>query len=106
MRPILILLLALLLGACLGCGSPGGDYGDACGRSSDCQDGLLCPASGPYQGHCTIMCDLPDPCPIRFGADSFCHVQYVCVSRCSTSSQCPAGMRCETAYTPDYCVAN
>lgn len=100
-------LMATLLAALMthGCSSANQrHFGEACSDEDGCGDGLFCAKGTAAVGTCTMACDLPDPCPAKFGAHAFCHVDNVCMMDCEKGFPCPSGTRCVTSFIPDYCV--
>ncbi len=87
-----------------GCSSA--KVGEECEETDDCDDGLICPKAGVYQGHCTTECDESDHCSTTHGSDYFCHVDHVCVQECFAATACPGNMSCDFSGSPSHCAAN
>jgi hypothetical protein len=87
-----VVLVALLA---VGCSSA---YYEPCGTGGICPQGLLCADPGRIDV-CTTLCTTTDECMREHGAASFCSLGGVCLTRCTTDTDCPVTSYCETSTT-------
>jgi hypothetical protein len=98
---------AVALGSLVvGCSNSGAGFSEACSSNSDCGDGMICPAGGQAKGICTADCtdDNDGLCEAKFGNNTICHADNVCVISCEDGEACPSDTYCYTGSQPAYCA--